>query len=154
MADHDWGTVAVEYDWAFRCRRCRLETHVRKGHPAATLEECKAVGIRPCREDDALAREEKGRESARAFVPGVYRHAKTGDLYSALFILIHHDTRLPWVGYVSHADGVLNHRPLDPCPGEPSGWNDTIEHGGRQVQRFTFIRRADGSPRGALGGHS
>jgi hypothetical protein len=57
-----------------------------------------------------------------AFRPGIYRHYRTGGLYSALELVVHHETRQPVVLYVSHEHrddeyGGRNVRPLN-------GWND------------------------------
>lgn len=46
------------------------------------------------------------------FRPGLYRHYKQGNLYTALCLVTHHETRLPMVLYVSHVYGGFNVRPL------------------------------------------
>lgn len=73
------------------------------------------------------------------FRPGIYRHPKSGGLYTALGLVIHHHTRLPMVKYVSLTTGEENVRPLVGWPEDPVGWTDIIEHEGERVFRFTYV---------------
>lgn len=70
--------------------------------------------------------------------PGLYRHYK-GPLYTALGIVEHHETHLPYVLYVSHTTGKVKIRPLKPVPGDLDGWDDWVEFEGKRVKRFTYI---------------
>jgi hypothetical protein len=46
---HDWETTAWMYDDTFfRCRKCGLKTHCRRGTPARTVAECAQARIAPC----------------------------------------------------------------------------------------------------------
>lgn len=70
------------------------------------------------------------------FRPGLYRHYK-GGLYSALFLVTHHETREPMVVYTSHTYGGLNVRPLTGWQGDWDGWSDWLpEH---HQHRFEFV---------------
>ena len=71
-----------------------------------------------------------------SFDLGLHRHFK-GGLYSAIAIVKHHETREPWVLYISHQNGTMNIRPLVDVK---CGWAGLVEYGGKQVQRFQFIR--------------
>ena len=74
-----------------------------------------------------------------AFKPGLWRHYK-GGLYSALMLVTHHETRAPWVLYVSHTYGGTNIRPLwGGAPGEPDGWFTHLTIDGARIARFTFV---------------
>jgi hypothetical protein len=73
-----------------------------------------------------------------AFRPGLYRHYK-GGLYTALALVLHHESKLPMVVYVSHAYGAHRVRPLRGWPGDPDGWLDEVEVDGQRVPRFTFV---------------
>lgn len=72
------------------------------------------------------------------FRPGVYRHYK-GGLYTALFLVTHHETREPMVVYVSHEKGHMNCRPLNGWSSDSDAWNDAVEHEGKWVPRFERI---------------
>lgn len=79
------------------------------------------------------------REEIAEFRPGLYKHYK-GGLYSALGLIIHHETRRPMVKYVSHTYGGESVRPLIGWPRDPDGWNNWVDSGdGVQVRRFTFV---------------
>lgn len=89
-----------------------------------------------------------GSSMTTEFKPGLYRHTKTGGMYTAIGLVTHHETRQPMVLYVSHKYGGSNVRPLDGWPGDPDGWRDQVEipgerqgdmHTIEQVPRFTFI---------------
>ncbi len=75
------------------------------------------------------------------FVPGVYKHYRHGDLYRAICIVRHHETRRAYVLYCSLALGSLNIRPLA-VQGEDS-WNDIVTVNGAKVFRFTKLRDED-----------
>lgn len=60
------------------------------------------------------------------FRPGLYKHVKTGNLYRALFLAAHHDSREPWVVYVSLSRGSLNVRPLKGLEEVRDGWDDAV----------------------------
>lgn len=71
------------------------------------------------------------------FRPGMYRHYK-GDLYTALMLVHHHETRELMVIYLSHTHGTLNARPLH-TPGQDS-WLDMVSVSERErVPRFKYI---------------
>jgi hypothetical protein len=72
------------------------------------------------------------------FKPGLYRHYK-GGLYSALFLVTHHETREPMVVYVSHTYGGLNVRPLKPTKSDLDSWTDWVTTDEGVVPRFEFI---------------
>lgn len=44
--------------------------------------------------------------------PGLYRHIKSGALYTVLGLVRHHETGKPMVLYYSHGHGTLSTRPL------------------------------------------
>lgn len=47
--DHDWEQTGWEYDDSFfQCKRCHLETNMRRGLPSSTPGECRRAGIAPC----------------------------------------------------------------------------------------------------------
>jgi hypothetical protein len=82
-----------------------------------------------------------------SFKFGTYRHYR-GDLYTAIGLVTHHETREPMVLYVSHEKGCVNCRPLhgwqyDP-PGEsqdPDGFCDCVTlDDGRLVPRFELVQ--------------
>ena len=73
------------------------------------------------------------------FRHGIYRHYK-GGLYRSLSLVAHHDTREPWVLYVSLKQGSINIRPL----WGPDGWQTAVEvneghRGDAVVQRFSLV---------------
>ena len=57
------------------------------------------------------------------FRPGLYEHYK-GGLYLALMIVEHHETREPYVVYLSTGHNTINIRPWAK-PGEDS-WTDSV----------------------------
>jgi hypothetical protein len=67
-----------------------------------------------------------------AFRPGIYRHYK-GGFYRAIGLVAHHDTREPWVLYVSLKQGSMNIRPLVGA----DGWTDVIAPA--RVPRFVLV---------------
>jgi len=67
----------------------------------------------------------------RSFHCGIYRHYK-GGLYRALALVAHHDTREPWVLYVSLKQGSVNIRPLLGA----DGWRDLVPRDNGEVPRF------------------
>lgn len=69
---------------------------------------------------------------------GLWQHYK-GGLYTVIGTGTHHETRKPMVMYVSHTYGGINLRPVRGWPGDPDGWNDSVEHEGKRVPRFTFL---------------
>lgn len=73
---------------------------------------------------------------------GVYRHYK-GDLFTAIGLVTHHETRQPMVLYVSHAKGCVNCRPLRGYEGDRDGFLDPVTMiDGTQVQRFELMQEA------------
>jgi hypothetical protein len=72
------------------------------------------------------------------FRPGLYQHYK-GPSYTALGIVEHHETHLPYVLYVSHTTGKVKFRPLNPVLGDPDGWADWVEWEGKRVRRFAYL---------------
>ena len=81
--------------------------------------------------------------------PRLYRHYK-GPLYTALGIVEHHETHLPYVLYVSHTTGKVKIRPLKPVPNDPDGWDDWVSTGrsdfeGKRVKRFTYLEEKNAS---------
>ena len=73
-----------------------------------------------------------------SFRPGLYQHY-TGPTYTALGLVEHHETHLPYVLYVSHTTGKVKLRPLKPVPGDPDAWSDWVEHEGKRVRRFAYL---------------
>ena len=64
--------------------------------------------------------------------PGKYRHFK-GNMYEVITIAIHSETLEEMVVYRAlYGDGGVWVRPA-------SMWNETVEHNGETVSRFTFI---------------
>ena len=64
---------------------------------------------------------------------GIYRHFK-GGVYELLFIALHSETLEQMVIYRSVQEPQkVWARPL-------SMWNETVEHDGRQVPRFTLLK--------------
>lgn len=76
---------------------------------------------------------------ADRFKPGLYRHRKTGGLYTAIGLVTHHEKRLPMVKYVSHTYGGENVRPLVGWIGDPDGWLDEVQVDGKWGPRFEFV---------------
>jgi len=75
------------------------------------------------------------------FKLGTYEHYK-GDLYTAIDMVTHHETRLPMVLYVSHLKGCVNCRPLHGYEGDRDGFCDPVTIDGRLVERFVLIQEA------------
>jgi len=70
---------------------------------------------------------------------GIYRHYK-GGLYRALSLVAHHETRQPWVLYVSLERGSVNIRPLQGHHGDRDGWEDHVRgEDGLRVPRFLLV---------------
>ncbi len=64
---------------------------------------------------------------------GIYRHYK-GNEYELLYIAYHSETAERMVVYRAlYGDGDVWVRPL-------SMWEETVEHNGRTVPRFEFLR--------------
>lgn len=77
------------------------------------------------------------------FVFGTYRHWHDGDLFTAIGIVTHHQTRRPMVLYVSHARGRVNCRPLHGYDGDPDGFADHVTWpDGRVAPRFELVKEA------------
>ena len=76
-------------------------------------------------------------------LPGVYQHYK-GGLYTVVATPRHHESRRPYVLYVSHEYGSLNVRPLEGHPLDPDGFGDLIYPEENKVgcRRFTFMGAA------------
>jgi hypothetical protein len=73
---------------------------------------------------------------------GTYRHYKS-DLYTAIALVTHHQTRQPMVLYVSHARGCVNCRPLHGWAGDPDGFCDPVTMiDGTSVPRFELLQEA------------
>jgi len=69
------------------------------------------------------------------FRPGIYRHFK-GNLYEALFLATHSETREPMVVYRAlYGEHALFVRPLPM-------WAETIDRDGYHGPRFTFVGHA------------
>jgi hypothetical protein len=72
--------------------------------------------------------------------PGLYRHAKSGDFYTVLGLVRHHETGNPMVVYYSHKHGSVSTRPLHgfvgPRCSDPDGF----------AERFEFIADAISPP--------
>lgn len=79
------------------------------------------------------------RTSPAQFKIGTYRHYK-GDLFTAIGLVTHHETRQPMVLYVSHLKGCVNCRPLHGYAGDADGFCDPVFIDGRQVVRFELIQ--------------
>jgi hypothetical protein len=69
------------------------------------------------------------RRAVREFRPGLYKHTKTSSFYTAICLVTHHESRMPYVLYVSHTYGGTNIRPLVPVEGDPDAWTDMIRVG-------------------------
>lgn len=76
------------------------------------------------------------------FQPGLYAHYR-GGLYTAVGLVRHHASGLPMVRYVSHEHATENVRPLFGWEGDADGFLDRVEHEGKLVERFKFIRVPD-----------
>lgn len=64
--------------------------------------------------------------------PGKYRHFK-GNMYEVITVATHSETLEEMVVYRAlYGDGGVWVRPA-------SMWNETVEHNGETVSRFTFI---------------
>lgn len=65
--------------------------------------------------------------------PGLYRHTKSGGLYTVFGLVRHHETGNPMVVYYSHGHGSVSTRPLygfeGPRCSDPDGF----------VERFEFV---------------
>lgn len=65
------------------------------------------------------------------FDPGLYRHTKSGGLYTALGVVRHHETGGPMVIYYSHTHGSVSTRPLygfvGPRCADPDGFAERFE---------------------------
>ena len=85
---------------------------------------------------------------------GTYRHYK-GDLFTAIGLVTHHETRQPMVLYVSHKKGCVNCRPLrgwrssghnttaEQLAHDPDGFLDPVDLGdGKYVTRFELVQEA------------
>lgn len=86
-------------------------------------------------------------EVQKDFRPGLYRHSKSGNLYSAVALAFHHDGQRPMVLYVSLMYGTPAVRPLYGWPGDEDAWLDTVDvdvGGGCIVQkpRFEWVEAA------------
>jgi hypothetical protein len=57
------------------------------------------------------------------FKPGIYEHYK-GDRYQALFLAEHHETRQPFVTYLSLSKGTINLRPWHSLTDD--AWTDLV----------------------------
>jgi hypothetical protein len=82
--------------------------------------------------------------AARAFKPGLYKHQKTNSFYTAICLVTHHESRKPYVLYVSHTYGGMNIRPLVPVEGDPDAWTDLVRVGNSggladMTPRFAFL---------------
>ena len=64
--------------------------------------------------------------------PGKYRHFK-GNLYEVIAVATHSETLEEMVVYRAlYGDGGVWVRPA-------SMWNETVEHGGESIKRFTLV---------------
>lgn len=73
--------------------------------------------------------------------PGIYRHYK-GDHYVVIGLGVHHESREPYVIYVSLAKGTINLRPLYPVTGDFDGFRSNVTVKGQTVKRFEYIGRS------------
>lgn len=93
--------------------------------------------------------------AASGFRHGVYKHWREGDMFTTLAIIVHHETRLPMVVYVSHKYGWVNCRPLrgwrssghnttaEQLAHDPDGFLDAVTWSdGRVAPRFELVREA------------
>lgn len=83
-------------------------------------------------------------KTAENFKLGVYRHYRTKGLYTALQLVLHHDTRHLMVIYISHEHGTVNARPLLGWMQDPDGWLDQVRVNGKLVDRFEWVGPAAG----------
>jgi hypothetical protein len=64
-------------------------------------------------------------------IPGVYRHTKSGGIYTVFGLVRHHETGHPMVIYYSHSHGTLSTRPLHgfvgPRCADPDGFAERFE---------------------------
>jgi hypothetical protein len=102
------------------------------------MDEQKQEGRAIPEEERAWLKHAALQEDIAHFEPGLYLHYK-GGFYTALALVTHHEARMPMVLYVSHTYGGSNVRPLVGWEGDPDGWNDWVEHGGKTVRRFKFV---------------
>jgi Protein of unknown function (DUF1653) len=76
------------------------------------------------------------------FRPGIYKHSKSGNLYSAIGLVFHHDEQRPMVLYVSLVYGTPAVRPLYGWADDPDAWLDEVvvesASGARSARRFEF----------------
>jgi hypothetical protein len=73
---------------------------------------------------------------------GLYRHIRSGGLYTVLGLVRHHETGHPMVIYYSHGHGTLSTRPLHPLATSRCSDPDGFEG------RFEYL--ADASPAAAV----
>lgn len=77
------------------------------------------------------------------FKPGIWKHYK-GDLYHALCLVKHHDSREDYVLYFSLKYGSANIRPLHGSEKDPDGFLDILPEQATQEEpeghcRFTYV---------------
>lgn len=76
------------------------------------------------------------------FRPGIYKHSKSGNLYSAIGLVFHHEDQRPMVLYVSLVYGTPAVRPLYGWVEDPDAWLDEVvvesASGARSMRRFEF----------------
>lgn len=77
------------------------------------------------------------------FRPGIYKHSKSGNLYSAIGLVFHHDGQRPVVLYVSLVYGTPAVRPLYGWAEDPDAWLDEVvvesASGARTMRRFEYV---------------
>jgi hypothetical protein len=79
-------------------------------------------------------------EEKHEFRPGLYQHYK-GGLYTALMLVMHHETRQPMVLYISHSNASINVRPLNSVEGDPDGWKTWVEVKNLGTGRMEYLER-------------
>ena len=93
--------------------RCVKDAGHRDAHYAEAPDGASGMAVTLSAEEQAYWRgfDAATAEAAerRGFRPGIYQHYK-GDRYRALFLAAHHETREPWVVYLSLTSGSVNVR--------------------------------------------
>lgn len=73
--------------------------------------------------------------------PGIYRHYKGGH-YAVIGLGMHHESREPYVIYVSLAKGTVNLRPLHPLEWDLDGFFSSVTVAGQTMKRFEYVGRS------------
>jgi hypothetical protein len=87
--------------------------------------------------------DDTGRDPEKDFTPGLYRHMKSGGLYTAMRLIRHGANRKPMVVFVSHRYGGESTRALYGWPGDEEAWLDMVKIEIKgvpvEVRRFAHI---------------